>query len=305
MTDVVIDYSGRPPGPLPAGYVGRSRYCSWQPNSKTLTPMEAQACWARGELLAAVWEVGANPLGSDPIAAGREFRRQMNVDGFPGNWPGYCAFDFDIGRELWAQSAGWLDRFWSAHGAVGGGYGPVEWEQQMFADHHTIASWVPYAWDQDDNTGTSLDEARQAGGALYQRLQTVTIDGTDCDVNDVLTANWLGWAPHRPAPNPIPSTWKVRPMFSPALQIIAWTPNKQHTGVYGLTPDGGLANSPGLPFVRGVNGKSFFVGHIAADICLPNETPPGARPPTFDESFTEVVVLDTNGYRYALPTDVQ
>jgi hypothetical protein len=200
----VLDYSGRPPSAAAvaaAGYIGAVRYLSWEPNLKVLSPREAQDYWAHGLKLALVWEVGADPLGSDPVAAGREAARQAAADGFPMTVPIYVAFDYDAQKGDWAPLAGWGDEFDRAAGHPWRGYCRSALGEQLVADGHFPCFWDPYAWSGEDGEPAGQPTPH---ACLFQRLETVPIDGTDCDVNDVLMDDWGGWSPTAQPPPPHP-----------------------------------------------------------------------------------------------------
>ena len=129
-----------------------------------------------------------------------------------------------------------------------------------------------------------------------------SIGGVTCDVDDAPYPVGL-WTRTTAPPPPAPRVASMHPPYPLDGAWIADLDDPKAGGAWLLTTSGAIYAAGSARPVRGCNGTHFFAGRTAASLCLPNQTPPGARPPTFDESSTIVVVIDTAGYRYALPTD--
>jgi glycoside hydrolase-like protein len=193
----VIDYAF-PPHPTvtglrAAGATGVCRYLCWQlltTTPKILTPQEYAALRAAGLDVVLNWEYDAEDLvnpGFDPVAAAREAVRQANALPYPDFRVIYWSADFNVTATQWPTIRDRLRQINTVIGVARTGlYGPydaLEW-----ARRDGVASWFWQA-----GMSTSWSSGRNAalwpGAHLRQRRQ-VTIDGADCDINDIIQPDY-------------------------------------------------------------------------------------------------------------------
>lgn len=189
---LAIDYSARPPKPATianAGYRTVCRYLS-RYTGKALTPTERDGLLAAGLDIVLVFEDGAdNALkGAGQGHADGTFAAGQARDlGAPAGTVIYFAVDVDTQDH--ATIGAYLDA--AAPPLHGAGYRVGVYGSHDVCAHaldggHAEAAWQTRAW-----SGTPPRIETRA--ALYQRAETVTLDGTQCDINDIRHPNYGGW----------------------------------------------------------------------------------------------------------------
>lgn len=209
MTAQLIDFAGRPPTPAgiaAAGYAGALRYLAPLPNPKAATRGEVDADIAAGLSIGLVWEAGArNALGGTVKGHldGAEAARQAKALGAPDGVCIFFAVDFDAWPAAMSSIGDYLEAArvqCSSRRYRVGVYGSAAVCEAMLAGDHVDLAWQTVAWSH----GVHVHDGRVV---LYQRVGQVTVDGTTCDVNDVLASDWGGWhAPAAPLPPLEPPT---------------------------------------------------------------------------------------------------
>lgn len=191
---VVVDYAwGRPDisALRASGASGVARYLSYLPNGKVIDRGEYTALRAAGLDVVLVWERDAEDFGLagfDARAAAVEALHQARTLGYPESAAIYYALDWDVTASQWPTIR---DRLRSGpcavHGlARTGVYGPsdaLEW-----ARRDGVASWF---WQAGLSTAWSGGRNRNLwGGAHLRQRSSTTIGGVECDVNDVVRAEY-------------------------------------------------------------------------------------------------------------------
>lgn len=192
MTAQVLDYSAGRPGAAAikaAGYQGAMRYIGQPGATKNTTPLELQDFDAHGLGMGLVFEQRAgNWRGAFARGQidGSKARQHATSIGFPKDRPIYMAVDQDVvtGAEFGLM----LDYLRGANGPLGGShltgvYG--EHDVCLRAQQAGVARWF---WQCRAWSGSP---AKLFGGRhLYQNARQVVVGGFQCDLNDVLQADW-------------------------------------------------------------------------------------------------------------------
>lgn len=194
MTVLGIDYSGRPPKPQivrDAGYRFVARYLSNPGNPKNLTPGEAAAMLAADVDIVCVWETTASRALGGPTAGrldGQRAAHMIEQCGAPATAPIFYAVDFDAQPRQFDMIAAYLTaaRDVSRPHPVGV-YGSYYVCEAMLTRGAATYAWQTAAWSH---------RRRLAAAHLYQRIGTVTLDGTACDVDEAVQADFGGWGSH-------------------------------------------------------------------------------------------------------------
>lgn len=194
---VVADYAF-PPHATPdalkaAGITGVCRYLSWLTASaapKVITAAEFQALKAAGIQIALNWEYGARDFADpnfDAPGAAREAVRQARAVGYPDNAALYYSVDYDVPASDWATIANNFRRVNAIHGVARTGiYGPHD--ALTWAKRDGVASWF---WQAGMSTSWSYGRNAQLWpGAHLRQRRSVTIAGSDCDLNDIVQPNY-------------------------------------------------------------------------------------------------------------------
>jgi hypothetical protein len=192
-----VDYAFPPhPGPAAlraAGVTGVLRYLAWQTVSaapKTIQPEEFRALIAAGIDVTLNWEYGADDFtrrSFDSTGAAGEAVRQARALGYPDECAIYYSVDQDITGSQWPVVRDHFRAINAVHGLARTGiYGP--WDALEWARQDRVASWF---WQAGMSTAWSAGRNRNLwpGAHLRQRRQQ-TIDGADCDVNDIIQADY-------------------------------------------------------------------------------------------------------------------
>jgi glycoside hydrolase-like protein len=207
----VLDYSSRPPSGATvrsAGYPGVARYGGTPGRAKNITRAEFEDMDMSGIGVALVYENQAGDALAG-YAAGQTSARAILADansiGFPSNRPFYFAVDKDITGE--AQFTAVMSYLDGAASVVGrqrvGVYGEYEVVKRALEGGHAVYGWQTVAWSGGKH---------YAGAHLYQRVGYVYPGGVQCDVSDVLQADWgqhnywkvdddVSWSEELPNPN--------------------------------------------------------------------------------------------------------
>lgn len=188
-----VDYSSGPPRAekiREAGYGFAARYVSNPGNPKNITRAEATALRRAGVDVVVVFERYAKrPLEGAGAghADGVTSRSQAEAAGAPPNSAIYAAVDFDVTSSAQLRAvAAYFDGFRTGLGPhPAGGYGEYAVVNALLVGRHVTYGWQTAAW----SGGRLLRSAH-----LYQRAQTVKIDGVSCDVDVALQAHYGGWA---------------------------------------------------------------------------------------------------------------
>lgn len=205
----VADYSGGRPGGAAlgrAGFTGAVRYLSASPANpyKRIDRAELNDLAAAGIAVAGVWETTAGWLlgGADVGAtAGAMAGDWAAVLGLPATFAVYAAADFDVQPKQLSVVDETVRAFAAAlHPYRAGAYGPRGWVAGVLAARAVALGWSAAGWA----------HGQAPAGSLVQRVQTVTVNGVACDVNDVLHPDW-GQYPQPPAP-PAPDEPEVDDM---------------------------------------------------------------------------------------------
>lgn len=187
MSDVGLDYAGRSPGAAAvkaAGYQFVARYLS-RYTSKVITKAEYDDMTNNGVGVVVVFEDYANQAlkGYAQGVSDVQFALdQANGIGWPADRPIYFAVDFDISD---AQKPAVGEYFKGVASVIGigrtGGYGGYWLVKYLFDSGLITYGWQAVAWSGGN---------REARAHLFQRLGGVTVNGTQCDVNDALKADY-------------------------------------------------------------------------------------------------------------------
>lgn len=184
----VLDYSAGFPGAdniHNAGFAGAVRYIGFPPRRKCATKAELDDFRRRGIGMALVYQDGTGDfLGgfAAGMANANRARGHATIIGFPDNRPIYMAVD----RDTTPNDLGVIEAYLrGAAVALGpenvGVYGEFDVVRAMVTGGHARYGWQTAAWSHG---------ARWPGTHLYQRIGTARVGGIDCDVNDVLAADW-------------------------------------------------------------------------------------------------------------------
>jgi hypothetical protein len=190
-----LDYAGGIPGGaaiLAAGYAFVARYLcggGTELPGKLLTPSEADDLRAAGVEIVSNWETTATRMldGYDAGATDAQLAlaQALNCGGSAGR-PVYFSADFDATPDQQPAIDDYLKGAASVllpeNVGIYGGYWPVS---RALTNGTAAWAWQTAAW-----SGGQLDSRVN----LYQRTQTVTIAGIDCDVNEALTADYGQWS---------------------------------------------------------------------------------------------------------------
>jgi peptidoglycan hydrolase-like protein with peptidoglycan-binding domain len=212
-----VDYSAGPPSPVKLrehGFVFAARYVSSPGNPKNLTRAEAVGLRRAGVDIVVVFETYAKrPLAGSGAghADGVAARSQAEAAGAPPNSAIYAACDFDVTSSAQLRTvAGYFDGFRTGLGPhPAGGYGEYDVVNALLVGRHVTYGWQTAAWSR----GRLLRSAH-----LYQRAQTVKIDGVSCDVDVALQAHFGSWATgaiHVPGGRPNPHRAPTRVISFP------------------------------------------------------------------------------------------
>lgn len=191
-----IDYSSdSPPGAAAikaAGHVGVLRYVT-PGRSKSILGAEYRDLADNGVQVGVVYEGGTgDALGGYPAGV-TNARAAIGYCAAQGISPRciYFAVDFDAQPDQYQVVDGYLDGATSILGrnriGLYAGLGPIE---HVAANGKAAFLWQADAW----SGGVVSDHAH-----LFQRIGNVIIGGTECDVNDILQADW-GQTGSVPAP---------------------------------------------------------------------------------------------------------
>nr|WP_083893959.1 DUF1906 domain-containing protein [Corynebacterium capitovis] len=206
----VLDYSAGVPSAAAvkaAGHVGAVRYVSqrrpgaeWM-KGKPVSLAEATDFKAAGLATASVYQFGKNDTadwrrGAAGVATHAPQAIALHVAaGGPTGRPIYVAIDDNPSRaEYESLIRPYLTGFSAVLSAAG-------FQTGVYANYNTIE------WCTQDHIGTFFwMHDWGSGGRVHQRAnlhqvsgRRATIEGTECDVNDVLTADWGQWTPGRSA----------------------------------------------------------------------------------------------------------
>jgi hypothetical protein len=194
---VVVDYAFKPwPSTAAlkaAGASGVSRYLSYvNPRTapKIVTKAEYDALLAAGLAVVLNWEYDTHDFtnaGFDARLAANEALRQARALGYPDVCPIYFSVDFDATAGQWPTIAA---RFRAVNAVLGvartGIYGP--WDVLEWARRDGVAAWF---WQAGMSTSWSAGRNRNLWpGAHLRQRRTATIGGADCDINDIIQADY-------------------------------------------------------------------------------------------------------------------
>jgi hypothetical protein len=194
---VVVDYAFKPwPSTAAlkaAGASGVSRYLSYvNPRTapKIVTKAEYDALLAAGLAVVLNWEYDTHDFtnaGFDARLAANEALRQARALGYPDVCPIYFSVDFDATASQWSTIAA---RFRAVNAVLGvartGIYGP--WDVLEWARRDGVAAWF---WQAGMSTSWSAGRNRNLWpGAHLRQRRTATIGGADCDINDIIQADY-------------------------------------------------------------------------------------------------------------------
>ena len=190
-----LDYAGGVPGGASiaaSGYGFVVRYLA--PGGaglpgKLLTPTEADDLRANGVDIVSNWESYASRM-SEGTAAGVQDAQaawaQHKVCGGPDNRPVYFSADWDVQpaelSAVFAYLAGATSVLGAANVGIYGGFRAVD---GAMAGGHAAWGWQTDAWSYGQSCTTRN---------LHQRIQTVTVGGVGCDVNDSITTDFGQWS---------------------------------------------------------------------------------------------------------------
>lgn len=187
----VLDYSAGKPGAAAikrAGYIGAVRYIGFPTRTKCTDAGELADFTRHGLGMALVYQDGrGDALGgySGGVAAAGRAGKHADAIGFPSGRPIYFAVDQDIVTD--AQMRAVREYLRGAGSVLGTGRVGVYGERDVTVAARTqgVASWFwqTRAWS---GTPVRLDPERH----LYQRPGQIYVGGIQCDVNDVLKADW-------------------------------------------------------------------------------------------------------------------
>jgi hypothetical protein len=194
---MLVDYAFKPwPSTAAlkaAGASGVSRYLSYV-NSRTapkiVTKAEYDALLAAGLAVVLNWEYDTHDFtnaGFDARLAANEALRQARALGYPDVCPIYFSVDFDATAGQWSTIAA---RFRAVNAVLGvartGIYGP--WDVLEWARRDGVAAWF---WQAGMSTSWSAGRNRNLWpGAHLRQRRTATIGGADCDINDIIQADY-------------------------------------------------------------------------------------------------------------------
>lgn len=185
----IVDYSTGFPGAAAiraAGYGGAVRYVGYPDRRKCTTKAELTDFTDHEIGMALVYENTTGEWRGGYVAgqaAGMRAREHANAIGFPADRPVYMAVDEDVVSESEFRSV--LDYLRGAGSTLGGSgvtglYGEADVIQR--ARDAGVASWF---WQT-----AAWSRRLRVEAHLYQYAASVAIRGIDCDVNDVLAADW-------------------------------------------------------------------------------------------------------------------
>lgn len=253
----VLDYSvGRPAGQAVAndGHAGVVRYIGTPGREKNLTAAEFADMNAHGRGVAVVYENKAGDSAggfSAGQAAARAARADANGCGLPPGQLIYFAVDSDqVTPGQFAAAMSYLDGAVSVLGwADVGVYGEFD-IVEMAVGPHVRLGWQTVAWSHGKHS---------AKAALYQRAGQVFVGGVECDVSDVLAADW-GQHNYTGAPaggGTTPTTSSTTGVELMERKTIAASPNT--TAVRLL-----LSGSPGAAVVVRPGPTPVWIGNVFA-----------------------------------------
>jgi hypothetical protein len=169
------------------------RYLSYKDPTtmpKIITASEFAALRAAGLSITLNWEYDARDLvnsGFNATDAAHEALRQANALPYPDFRVIYWSADFDVQASDWALMASRLRAIAAVIGLNRVGlYAP--YDALSWAARDGVATWF---WQAGMSTDWSGGRNAQLwpGAHLRQRLQ-VTIDGADCDANDIIRSDY-------------------------------------------------------------------------------------------------------------------
>jgi hypothetical protein len=194
---VVVDYAFKPwPSTAAlkaAGASGVSRYLSYvNPRTapKIVTKAEYDALLAAGLAVVLNWEYDTHDFtnaGFDARLAANEALRQARALGYPDVCPIYFSVDFDATVGQWSTIAARVRAVNAVLGVARTGiYGP--WDVLEWARRDGVAAWF---WQAGMSTSWSAGRNRNLWpGAHLRQRRTATIGGADCDINDIIQADY-------------------------------------------------------------------------------------------------------------------
>lgn len=189
----ILDYSAGYPGAAAItdrGFPGVIRYLRKEGTSsvKPLTAAEYTDMLAHGRTVADIYQHVSKTRVLEGRSAGRHdaawaLARARDTRHEPRAI--YFAVDFDtIGPQQWAAVREYMVGAAEILG-VGrvGCYGEYDLLDYLFARETITWGWQTYAWSTGHNQDT---QTRHPRAHLFQRRATISVNGVDCDVNDVL-----------------------------------------------------------------------------------------------------------------------
>lgn len=193
----ILDYSAGYPGARAvrnANYAGVIRYLRKEGASsvKPITKIELDDMMGDGRTVALVYQHVSRSRVTRGLAAGRhdaEWALARALELGIGTPPAiYFAVDYDAPASDFAAIG---DYHRGAALALGvervGTYGKYTLLDYLFKQGLTTWGWQTYAWSPGHNHD---DQSRHPRAHLFQRLAKITVNGVDCDVNDVLKVNY-------------------------------------------------------------------------------------------------------------------
>ena len=187
MADIGLDYAGSSPGAAAvkaAGFNFVMRYLS-RYTAKTIKKPEYDDMTGNGVGVGLVFEDYANQAlqGFAQGAADAQVALdQANALGWPESRPLYFAVDFDINDAQKPVAGEYMK---GVHSVIGvgraGAYGGYWWIKYCVDNGLATFFWQAVAW-----SGGQVHPSAN----LFQRLGGTTVNGTSCDINDALKADY-------------------------------------------------------------------------------------------------------------------
>jgi hypothetical protein len=192
-----VDYSSGRPSPAEIKRRGYGFVCRYlapltsggKQSWKELRASERDALLKAGLPIVLVFESTAGRAlegKSAGRADGRTATQRADALHVPAGVCVYVAIDTDISSKDYAKIDAYFDGFRETlrTDLVVGGYGEYDALNHLFAGERIAYGWQTAAW----SGGKKLKKA-----ALYQRAESVTIDGVTCDVDELLKSNYGAW----------------------------------------------------------------------------------------------------------------
>lgn len=201
----VIDFAAHAPNPAhyPTGVIGAMRYVAPRRSDgsrrpKCITDAELEMYRSAGKAVGFVFEDSTLNTTGGARQGDRDGKiavAELQLLKVPAGVCCYAAADHDLSSADLPVLAAYLDAFHRHTTDAGyrrGLYAELSGVDTMLRDGHVDLGWQTVAWSGKDAAGHPR-RSTDPRVVLYQRAGQISIDGTTCDVNDVLAADWGQW----------------------------------------------------------------------------------------------------------------